>query len=129
MASSELWDLKTHIKEFLDKGFILPSASHGVLKFLFVNNKEGSLSILIEIIGQVNRVTIQNKYPLPQIDDLFDQLEGATVFSMIYLTSGYHQFKIRPEDVPNTLFRTPYGHYEVFLCLLDWQMCLKFTGV
>ncbi|WMV24958.1 hypothetical protein MTR67_018343 [Solanum verrucosum] len=61
---------------------------------------------------QLNRVTIQNKYPLPRIDDIFDQLQGATVFSKIDLGFGYHQLKIRPEDVPKTTFRTRYGHYE-----------------
>ena len=65
---------------------------------------------------ELNRVTVKNKYPLPRIDDLFDQLAGAAVFSKIDLRTGYHQLKIKPEDVPKTAFRTRYGHYE-FLVL------------
>ena len=61
---------------------------------------------------QLNKVTIKNKYPLPRIDDLFDQLQGACVFSKIDLRSGYHQLKIRAADVPKTAFQTRYGHYE-----------------
>ena len=61
---------------------------------------------------QLNKVTIKNKYPIPRIDDLFDQLQGACVFSKIDLRSGYHQLKIRATDVPKTGFQTRYGHYE-----------------
>ena len=62
--------------------------------------------------SQLNKVTIKNKYPLPRIDDLFDQLQGACTFSKIDLRSGYHQLKIRATDVPKTAFQTRYGHYE-----------------
>ena len=61
---------------------------------------------------QLNRVSVKNKYPLPRIDDLFDQLQGAKVFSKIDLKSGYHQLKIKGDDIPKTAFRTRYGHYE-----------------
>ncbi|XP_070663891.1 uncharacterized protein [Malus domestica] len=69
-------------------------------------------SLLICFQRQLNRVTIKNRYPLPRIDDLFDQLKGACVFSKIDLRFGYYQLKIKDEDVPKTAFRTRYGHYE-----------------
>ncbi|KAH0655234.1 hypothetical protein KY285_030116 [Solanum tuberosum] len=78
---------------------------------LFVKKKDGSMRMCVDY-RQLNRVTIRNKYPLPRIEDLFDQLQGASFFSKIDLRSGYHQLKIRPEDVPKTAFRTRDGHYE-----------------
>ena len=78
---------------------------------LFVKKKDGSLRLCIDYRG-LNKVTIKNKYPLPRIDDLFDQLAGSRVFSRIDLRSGYHQLKVRAEDIPKTAFRTRYGHYE-----------------
>ena len=80
---------------------------------LFVRKKDGTLRLCIDY-RQLNRVTIKNRYPLPRIDDLFDQLRGARVFSKIDLRSGYYQLKIRSDDVPKTAFRTRYGHYEFF---------------
>ena len=78
---------------------------------LFVKKKDGSLRICIDY-RQLNKVTIKNKYPLPRIDDLFDQLQGARCFSKIDLRSGYHQLRIRSGDVPKIVFRTRYDHYE-----------------
>ena len=78
---------------------------------LFVKKKDGSLRLCIDD-KQLNKVTIKNKYPLPRIDDLFDQLQGARYFSKIDLRSGYHQLRIKSGDVPKIAFRTRYGHYE-----------------
>ncbi|KAH0743076.1 hypothetical protein KY290_031069 [Solanum tuberosum] len=111
MAPAELRELKAQIQELLDKGFIHPSASPWGAPVLFVKKKDGSMRMCIDY-RQLNRVTIRNKYPLPRIDDFFYQLQGASVFSKIDLRSSYHQLKIRPKDVPKTVFRTRYGHYE-----------------
>src|SRR5262249_38028824 len=115
MAPIELKELKVQLQDLLDKGFIRPSSSPWGAPVLFVKKKDGSLRLCIDY-RQLNRVTVKNKYPLPRIDDLFDQLQGASHFSKIDLRSGYHQLKIRQEDIPKTAFRTRYGHYE-FLVL------------
>ena len=87
----------------LDKGFIRPSVSPWRALVLFVNKKDGSVRLCIDY-RELNKVTVRNKYPLPLIDDLFDQLQGACVFSKIDLRSSYHQLRVRSEDVPKTAF-------------------------
>ncbi|KAL2252041.1 UNVERIFIED_CONTAM: Retrovirus-related Pol polyprotein from transposon [Sesamum indicum] len=111
MAPSELKELKKQLEELLDKGFIRPSISPWGAPVLFVKKKDGSMRLCADY-RQLNRITIKNKYPLPRIDDLLDQLKGATVFSKIDLRSGYWQLRIEEESIPKTAFRTRYGHYE-----------------
>ncbi|VVA39362.1 PREDICTED: reverse mRNAase, partial [Prunus dulcis] len=111
MAPAELKELKVQLQELVDKGFIRPSFSPWGAPVLFVKKKDGTMRLCVDY-RQLNKVTVRNKYPLPRIDDLFDQLRGAKVFSKIDLRSGYHQLRIKEEDVPKTAFRTRYGHYE-----------------
>ncbi|KAL0540235.1 hypothetical protein IC582_024468 [Cucumis melo] len=111
MAPAELKELKVQLQELLDKGFIRPSVSPWGAPILFVKKKDGSMRLCIDY-RELNKVTVKNRYPLPRIDDLFDQLQGATVFSKIDLRSGYHQLRIKDGDVPKTTFRSRYGHYE-----------------
>ncbi|GKV24168.1 hypothetical protein SLEP1_g33813 [Rubroshorea leprosula] len=111
MAPAELKELKVQLEELLKKGFIRPSVSPWGAPVLFVKKKDGSMRLCIDY-RELNKVNVKNRYPLPRIDDLFDQLKGAQVFSKIDLRSGYHQLKIKPDDVPKTTFRTRYGHYE-----------------
>ncbi|KAL0556279.1 hypothetical protein IC582_004791 [Cucumis melo] len=111
MAPAELKELKVQLQELLDKGFIQPSVSPWGAPMLFVKKKDGSMRLCINY-GELNKVTIKNRYPLARIDDLFDQLQGATVFSKIDLRSGYHQLRIRDSDIPKTAFRSRYGYYE-----------------
>ncbi|KAL4013763.1 hypothetical protein IC575_025946 [Cucumis melo] len=111
MAPTVLKELKMQLQELLDKGFIRPSVSPWGAPVLFVKKKDGSMRLCIDY-RELNKVTVKNRYPLPRIDDLFDQLQGATVFSKIDLRSGYHQLRIKDGDVPKTAFRSRYGHYE-----------------
>jgi hypothetical protein len=111
MPPNVLIELKIQLQNLLDKGFIHPSASPWGCPALFVKKKDNSLRLCVDY-RPLNAVTIKNKYPLPRIDILFDQLAGAKVFSKIDLHSGYHQIKIRPSDVPKTAFSTRYGLYE-----------------
>ena len=97
--------------ELLDKGYIRPSSSPWGSPVLLVEKKDGSLRMVVDYRG-LNEVTIKNKYPLPMINNLFDQLQGAKVFSKIDLRSGYHQLKIREQDIPKTAFTTRYGLYD-----------------
>ncbi|KAF5785586.1 putative nucleotidyltransferase, Ribonuclease H [Helianthus annuus] len=111
MAPLELKELKEQLQELLELGFIRPSVSPWGTPVLFVKKKDGSMRLCIDY-RELNKITIRNRYPLPRIDDLFDQLQGAKCFSKIDLRSGYHQLKIKDSDIPKSAFRTRYGHYE-----------------
>ena len=111
MAPLELKELKFQLQELLEKRFIRPSVSPWGAPVLFVKKKDGTLRLCIDY-RQLNKLTIKNKYPLPIIDDLFDQLKGASIFSKIDLRSRYHQLRIKDVDVHKTAFRTRYGHFE-----------------
>ncbi|CAA7046066.1 unnamed protein product, partial [Microthlaspi erraticum] len=111
LAPSEMAELKKQLEDLTDKGFVRPSSSPWGAPVLFVKKKDGSFRLCIDYRG-LNKVTIKNKYPLPRIDELLDQLQGASWFSKIDLASGYHQIAIAEGDVRKTTFRTRYGHYE-----------------
>jgi hypothetical protein len=111
MPPAELAELKKQLQELLDKGFIHPSTSPWGCPALFVKKKDESLRLCVDY-RPLNAVTIKNKYPLPRIDVLFDQLVGAKVFSKIDLRLGYHQINIKANDIPKTAFSTRYGLYE-----------------
>nr|GEZ79912.1 putative reverse transcriptase domain-containing protein [Tanacetum cinerariifolium] len=111
MAPIELKELKDQLQELLKRGFIRLSVSPWGAPVLFVKKKDGSLRLCIDY-RELNKITIRNRYPLPRIDDLFYQLQGAMHFSKIDLRSGYHQLRVKEQDVSKTAFRTRYGHYE-----------------
>ncbi|WMV49637.1 hypothetical protein MTR67_043022 [Solanum verrucosum] len=111
MAPTELKKLKEQLKELLDNSFIKPSISLWGAQVLFVKKKDGSLRTCIGY-RQLNKVTIKNKYPIPRIDDLFDQLQGSSFFSKIDPRSDYHQLRVIDSNILKTTFRTQYGHYE-----------------
>ncbi|KAI3821421.1 hypothetical protein L1987_08989 [Smallanthus sonchifolius] len=111
LAPSEMQELASQLQELSDKGFIRPSHSPWGAPVLFVKKKDGSFRMCIDYL-ELNKLTIKNRYPLPRIDDLFDQLQGSTCFSKIDLRSGYHQLRVQEDDIPKTAFRTRYGHYE-----------------
>ena len=111
MAPTELKELKIQLQELLDKGFIRPSVSPWGAPVLFVKKKDGTLQMCIDY-RQINKVAVKNKYLLPRIEDLFDQLKRVVVFSKINLRSGYYQLRVKDVDVSNTTFRTRYDHYE-----------------
>ncbi|GKA45012.1 putative reverse transcriptase domain-containing protein [Tanacetum coccineum] len=104
-------ELLEQLQELSDKGFIRPSSSPWGAPVLFVKKKDGSFRMCIDY-RKLNKLTVKNRYPLPRIDDLFDQLQGSSVYSKIDLRSGYHQLRVREQDIPKTAFRTRYGHYE-----------------
>ena len=111
MPPNDLEEIKQKIKELLEKGYIRPSSSPWGAPVLLVEKKDGTLRMVVDY-RSLNDVTIKKKYPLLMINDLFDQLVGAKVFSKIDLRSGYHQLKIREQDIPKTAFTTRHGLYE-----------------
>ncbi|GJV33132.1 putative reverse transcriptase domain-containing protein [Tanacetum coccineum] len=133
LSPSEMQEMSTQLQELSDKGFIRPSSSPWGTLVLFVKKKDRSFRMCIDY-RELNKLTVKNRYPLPRIDDLFDQLQGSSVYFKIDLRSGYHQLRVREEDIPKTAFRTHYGHYEfqvpfgltnapaVFMDLMNW-MC------
>ncbi|GKB49407.1 putative reverse transcriptase domain-containing protein [Tanacetum coccineum] len=111
MAPVESKELKDQLQELLERGFIRPSVSLWGAPVLFVKKKDGSMRLFIDY-RELNRITVRNKYPLPRINNLLNQLQGEKFFSKIDLRSGYHQLRVKEQDVSKTAFRTGYGHYE-----------------
>nr|GEX44039.1 putative reverse transcriptase domain-containing protein [Tanacetum cinerariifolium] len=111
LAPFEMKELSKQLQELSDKGFIRPSSSPWGAPVLFVKKKDGSFRMCVDY-RELNKLTVKNRYPLPRIDDLFDQLQGSNIYSKIDLRSGYHQLRVREQDIPKTAFRTRYGHYE-----------------
>jgi hypothetical protein len=107
----ELEELKKQLADMLSKGLIRPSASPWGSHVLFVDKRDGTIRLCLDY-RKLNEVTIKNKYPLLKIEDLFDQLNRAKVFSKIDLCTGYHQLKVRESDIPKTTFTTRYGLFE-----------------
>ncbi|GJX38672.1 putative reverse transcriptase domain-containing protein [Tanacetum coccineum] len=105
LALSEMKELSEQLQELSDKGFIRPSSSPWGAPVLFVKKKDGSFRMCIDY-RELNKLTVKNRYPLPRIDDLFDQLQGSSIYSKIDLRSGYHQLRVREQDIPKTAFRT-----------------------
>jgi hypothetical protein len=131
MSTPELKKLQMQLEEILNKGYIHPSVSPWGALVLFVKKNDGNLRLCMDL-RQLNKVNVKNKYPLPRIDELFDQLKNAKIFSKIDLRSGYHQVRIKDEYISNTTFRKSYGHYDftvvpfdlsnapvVFMCLMN----------
>jgi hypothetical protein len=116
MKTPKLCDLQMQLKELLDLGLIRPSVSPWGAPINFVKKKDGSLRLCIDY-RDLNRDIVKNRYPMPQIDDLFDHMKGATVFSKINLRSGYHYLRIKEGDIPETAFRYRFGHYEFVVVL------------
>jgi hypothetical protein len=125
MTTPELAELKEHIRGLLEKGFIHPSSSPWRAPVIFVLKKDGTQRLCMDYRA-LNEVTVKNKYPLLRIDDLFDQLHGACVFSKIDLRSGYHQLKVRECDIPKTAFVLRYGLYEFTVMLFGLTNALAY---
>nr|GEV03321.1 putative reverse transcriptase domain-containing protein [Tanacetum cinerariifolium] len=132
LAPSKLQELSTQLQELFDKGFTRPSSSPSRASVLFFKKKDGSFWMCIDY-RELNKMTVKNRYPLLRIDDLFDQLQGLSVYLKIDLRSGYHQLIVCDEDIPKMVFRTRYGHYKfqvmpfglknasaVFMYLMNW---------
>ncbi|GKF55280.1 putative reverse transcriptase domain-containing protein, partial [Tanacetum coccineum] len=111
LASSEMKELSDQLQELSDKVFIRPSSLPWGAPVLFFKKKDGSFQMCIDY-RELNKLTVKNRYPLPKIDDLFDQLQGSSVYSKINLRSSYHQLRVYKEDILKNAFRTRYGHYE-----------------
>ncbi|GJZ34257.1 retrovirus-related pol polyprotein from transposon 17.6 [Tanacetum coccineum] len=111
LAPLEMQELSDKLQELADQGFIRPSTSPWGAPVLFVEKKDGSFRMCINY-RELNKLTVKNRYPLPRIEDLFDQLQGSSVYSKIDLRSGYHQLRVKDKDIPKTAFRIRYGHYE-----------------
>ncbi|GJX92660.1 putative reverse transcriptase domain-containing protein [Tanacetum coccineum] len=111
LALSKMQELFDQLQELADIGFIRPSTSPWGAPVLFVKKKDVSFRMCIDY-RELNKLTVKNRYPLPRIEDLFDQLQGSSVYSKIDLRSGYHELRVRDEDIPKTAFRTQYIHYE-----------------
>ncbi|GJS89868.1 putative reverse transcriptase domain-containing protein [Tanacetum coccineum] len=116
LAPYEMEELSGQLKELQDKGFIRPSSSPWGAPVLFVKKNDGSFRMCIDY-RELNKLTINNRYPLPRIDDLFDQIQGSQYFSKIDLRSIYHQLRVHEDDIPKTTFRTHYGHFEFTVML------------
>ncbi|GJR00896.1 putative reverse transcriptase domain-containing protein [Tanacetum coccineum] len=111
LAPSEMQELSNQLQELANRGFIRPSTSPWGAPVLFFKKKDESFRMCIDY-RELNKLTIKNRYSLPRIDDVFDQLQGLSVYSKIDLRSSYHQLRVRDEYIPKTAFRTRYGHYE-----------------
>ncbi|GJV09355.1 putative reverse transcriptase domain-containing protein [Tanacetum coccineum] len=111
LAPSEMQELSNQLQELADRCFIRLSTSPWGAPVLFVKKKDGYFRMCIDY-RELNKLTVKNHYPLPRIDDLFDQLQGSSTYSKIDLRSSYHQLRVRDEDIPKFAFRTRYGHYE-----------------
>nr|GEX49113.1 reverse transcriptase domain-containing protein [Tanacetum cinerariifolium] len=135
LVSSEMKELSDQLKELSEKIFIRPSSSPWGAPVLFVKKNDGSFRTCIDY-RELNKLATKNRYPLPRINDLFDQLQGSSVYSKIDLRSGYHQLRVREEDISKTAFRTRYGYYEfqvmpfgltnapaVFMDLMNQKLC------
>ncbi|GJY14646.1 putative reverse transcriptase domain-containing protein [Tanacetum coccineum] len=111
LTHSEMHELSNQLQELADQGFIRPSTSPWGAPVLFVKKKDKSFRMFIDY-RELNKLNVKNRYPLPRIDDLFDQLQGSSTYLKIDLRLGYHQLRVRVEDIPKTAFKTRYRHYE-----------------